>query len=198
MPIKKSFLEQKWYYRIAKVLYWAPPLLIIIFILLIDGKDFYNALQNKGDIFAISTIYVVMAAIAYLVIVAIVWRIFLYIVFGGLENDTTKKSTETIKSTSGTTSKGSLSDEDKKQIGFYISLLILLGLFYWIYTYKTTPNPSPTPNKNTTCVPTGCGSSWYCSGSYYSDGQQIRVNGCVSKRPGETNSSWTGTCRKCP
>ncbi|HBL51802.1 MAG TPA: hypothetical protein DDZ05_01075 [Candidatus Blackburnbacteria bacterium] len=55
--------------------------------------------------------------------------------------------------------------------------------------------------KTDKCISTGCGSWWYCSGSYYLSGVQIRVTGgCFPSglRPSEIYSGWSGTCRQCP
>ena len=56
-------------------------------------------------------------------------------------------------------------------------------------------------NKTDKCISTGCGSLWYCSGSYYLSGVQIKVTGgCFISglRPSEIYSGWSGTCRQCP
>ena len=52
----------------------------------------------------------------------------------------------------------------------------------------------------TQCIPTGCGTLWRCSGSYYVSGQQIRIDSCFpdNMRPNQIYSSWTGMCRQCP
>jgi len=53
----------------------------------------------------------------------------------------------------------------------------------------------------TTCTPTGCGTLWRCSGTYYIEGVGIYVPGLCfpsGSRPGDIFSSWSGTCRQCP
>jgi len=61
-----------------------------------------------------------------------------------------------------------------------------------------TANGNNGGNGGSKCIPTGCGSLWRCSGSYYLGGQQIRVNGCFPVRMGDVYPDWTGTCRQCP
>ena len=53
-------------------------------------------------------------------------------------------------------------------------------------------------NKTPKCISTGCGSSWYCSGSYYVGGPQVRINGCLPTRAGDIYSGWSGMFRQCP
>ncbi len=70
--------------------------------------------------------------------------------------------------------------------------------FYQVFNTEDNNNNNNRNNNNSGCISTGCGSQWYCSGTYYTEGVQKRVNGCVTTRPGEIYSSWSGTCRKCP
>ncbi len=100
-----------------------------------------------------------------------------------------------------------------------IQIVILVLSLYWIwYMYNCAVGNYPNTGDQTCkatrqffsteggkdgngsggCPPTGCGYNWFCSGTYYIDGAQKRVNGCVLTRPGEIYSSWTGDCRKCP
>jgi len=212
MPIKKSILEQKWYYRIAKVFFLMLPLVVVVILLKsyidISGISQNNivAILEKNSAYIV---YAVVGLISYYLILKGIWRGFLYIAFGGLEDDTTKKSVGAIQPNDQvvhpvTPSKGGvLSEKDKKEIGFYVFILIMIGLIYWIYNYK-----SPTPNFNngndnrngTTCIPTGCDTRWRCTGTYYLNGVQKRVDGCftLGSRPRDIYSSWSGTCRQCP
>ena len=213
MSIKKSTLEQKWYYRIAKVIFlWVPPILVAVAVLLVvsvdmkgTGKDLITTLQNDSPYL----FYALVGLILYFLILKGIWRGFLYVVFGGLEDDTIKinegvvhQPTGQISQPSAPSGEGAISDKDKKEIGFYIFILIMIGLFYWIYTYQpTAQNLIPDRNNGggNTCISTGCGSRWRCNGSYYSDGVKRSVNGCYSsKTQATTLPSWSGTCRQCP
>ena len=102
-----------------------------------------------------------------------------------------------------------------------IQIVILILVLYWVwYMYNCAVGNYPNTgdqmckdtqqffsneggndgngSKNVECPPTGCGYDWYCSGTYYVEGSQKRVSGCVATRPGEIYSSWSGNCRKCP
>ncbi len=207
MAIKKSLLEQKWYYRVAKVLFvWVPPIAVIAGILLLVFVDM-RGLPNES----ISAVvqgdvpYIVGAAIGlalYFVLLKIIWGGFLYVTFGGFEDDTKKKivsvTQESIQS-ANPSGRQALSLSDKKQIVEWVLILIVLGCIYYAYFIYKSPQPIPikvTPG----CVSTGCGNLWLCNGTYYSDGVQRRVNACYSSssRPSVIYSSWSGSCRQCP
>src|SRR3989338_5814371 len=93
MAIKKSTLEQKWYYRLAKVLFLVLPLLIGILFLLRKRIVVCSSLIQES-IFDLSPNYIIFIAIAlilYFLFLKWIWRGFLYIAFGGLEDDTKKQ-----------------------------------------------------------------------------------------------------------
>lgn len=274
MSIKKSFLEQKLFYRVTKVIYLVFPLLaaVVLFlkgyikipelfqknILDIPQKNLLDLLQKNG----VSIVYAVIGLVLYYLILGGIWRLFLYIAFGGLEDDTKNKDNEQPAS----------ARPEQLQAMQLIPLIIILGVII-IYLLSAKgyiklpkvdlnfgqPTPivkQPTPishpfgtsctdskgktglygtngtcytcsgstavtnpvsnncsngiagvyccddgNRNSKCIPTGCGSWWYCSGSYYLSGVQIRVTGgCFPSglRPSEIYSGWSGTCRQCP
>ena len=84
MPIKKSSLEQKWYYRAAKVFLVVAPLLIALILLFLGrGINICGVAQKDLAYF----IYILAGWVFYLLILKAVWRLFLYVVFGGLEED---------------------------------------------------------------------------------------------------------------
>jgi len=204
MSIKKSLLEQKWYYRVAKVIFvWVPPLLVVVgvFVLIFvdvrgTGKDIATVLQNDSSYI----IYAVAGLILYFLILKGIWRGFLYVAFGGLEDDMKKKSIETEHPVATAPGISALTPSDKNQIVGWILTLIALGCIY--YAYFIYKSPAPIHINNITipsCVSTGCGSNWLCNGSYYSDGVKKNVNGCYSsKTQATTLPSWSGTCRQCP
>jgi hypothetical protein len=85
MAIKQSTLDKKWYYRIAKVVFvWIPPILVALAFFLVLYAGYSSSLPTD---------FVVMGGglIVYYLLLTGVWRGFLYIAFGGLENDTKKK-----------------------------------------------------------------------------------------------------------
>jgi len=206
MSIKKSNLEQKWYYRMAKVIFlWIPPLLVTVAIFLLvfvdmrgTGKNVVTILQNDSSYI----FYGVGGLILYFLILKGIWRGFLYITFGGLEDDTKNKSGETIQTVQSVVSPGvsALTPSDKNQIVGWILTLIALGCIYYVYFIYKSPAPIHINNITTpSCVSTGCGSNWLCNGSYYSEGVKKNVNGCYSsKTQATTLPSWSGTCRQCP
>ena len=94
MAIKKSTLEQKWYYRVAKVFFIKLPILIIF--LLLNGKINVCDTSQKStfDLLQKNIVYIAIGLTSYFLILMAVWKIFLYIVFGGLEDDTKNKESD--------------------------------------------------------------------------------------------------------
>ncbi len=95
MSIKKSSLEQKWYYRVAKVFFTILPLFVAVAGLFmgyikignITAKNIAVILQKNSDYI----VYAVVGLVLYYLILKIVWNTFLYLVFGEIEDDTVKK-----------------------------------------------------------------------------------------------------------
>lgn len=208
MSIKKSSLEQKWYYRVAKVIFlWVPPILVAVAALLLiaidmsgTGADIITAIQNDST----SLFYMLVGSMLYILILKGIWRGFLYIAFGGLEDDTKKKVVETaIAQPASSPGTSTLTPADKNQIVGWVLTLIAIGAIYYAYFIYESPPPIRIYNNGdettSACISTGCGSNWYCNGSYYSDGVKKRVNGCYSsKTQVSTLPSWYGDCRQCP
>ncbi len=95
MSIKKSYLEQKWYYRVVRVFFLILPLLIALVILLNGKITICGVLQkNILDFLQKYLVYIVIGLALYYLILKGIWRGLLYIVFGGLEDDTKKKDSE--------------------------------------------------------------------------------------------------------
>jgi hypothetical protein len=91
MPIKKSSLEQKWYFRVVKVFFLGLPFLAIAIMLLWMRGKALNILESN-------IIYAVIGLVAYFLVLTIIWRVFLYIAFGGLEDDKKKKGANVAQS----------------------------------------------------------------------------------------------------
>ncbi len=206
MPIKELFLEQKWYYRVAKVFFSILPLLVAV-VLFLKGYINIRGISEKNilDILQKNSVYIVYAVIGlvlYFLILKVIWRGFLYIAFGGLEDDTEKKVIVVAQSVNPAVQPASVQDNG---LGLLFLIIIII-----IATYFMSPSDTPqksqyiignTGNKTSKCVPTGCGSLWRCSGSYYISGVQIRVSGACfpsGSRPGDIYSGWSGKCRQCP
>jgi len=215
MSIKKSFLESKWYYRVGKVFFWAPPLLLIAFVLLTDWQTYYDFFQTGGNIFDITSFYVILAVISYLIIVSIFWQVFLYVVFGGLENDTKPKVVpaapvaQSVPTADGSAAVVNYLKQAEQKRSEAVTWIILIIIFIWIAVYYsgtpssyTTGTTGGTGSKTSTCISTGCGSNWQCSGTYYSSsGSQKSLSGCytdANKTSVTSLNSWSGICRKCP
>ena len=77
MAIKKSELEQKWYFRGSKVFFWAFQIVVLIAMIS----------QGKGNLLDI-----IMGFALYSLILIGLWRLFLYVAFGGVENDKLNKN----------------------------------------------------------------------------------------------------------
>lgn len=204
MPIKKSQLEQKWYYRVAKVILLVLPVLAVAYLVSRAGFPFATLSQKTlAEFFTKNINSIVLTAlgiVAYFVLLNLVWRTMLYVTFGGLINDTMKAPDKTV------TAQGRPNDPNKNnnEVGLYLFILIIIVLMYWIYNYQplgqtAAKNSQNDYNRdNPTCISTGCGNLWRCDGSYYLDGQQLSVHACLPRKAGEIYSGWTGTCRQCP
>jgi len=222
MSIKRSFLESKWYYRIARVIFlWVPPVLVVVGIILViisnmSGKsleDITVVLQSNRSII----IYTLIGLFAYLLILKGIWRGFLYIVFGGVEDDT-KPKVIAVAPPVGQVSQPMVAQDGSAAMVNYlkqaeqkrsegVTWIILIIIVIWIaYYYSSTPSSyttgggSKTKTSTSTCIPTGCGSNWHCSGSYYSSsGAQKSISGCYANKTSVTSlNSWSGICRQCP
>lgn len=222
MPIKKSLLEQKWYYRIAKIIFlWIPLILVfavISFTIFSDmsGKsleDITIVLQDNSYFL----IYSLIGLALYLLILAGIWRGFLYVVFGGLEDDMRPKIIAAVPPT-GQVSQPIIPQDSSVAVVNYlkeaerkkseaVTWIILIILFIWIAVYYSSTPSTPSTStsgggssKTSNCIPTGCGSNWQCSGTYYSSsGAQKSISGCYASKTSVTSlNSWSGICRQCP
>jgi hypothetical protein len=216
MPIKRSVLEQKLMYRIGKVLVLLLPFIV--------GAILYVARKLTTDDILKNVVFEAIGLIAYYILLKAIWRLVLYIVFGGLEDDIKKKK-ETIPAQVAQAVQPGSQTPPKRNAGGGIAALIIIIIIIFLVAYFSdafntntnistntntknsnsqiiTNNPTPSNNnsKPTTCIPTGCGTDWNCSGYYYIDNVRIPVNGCFKNgaRPGDFYSSWSGTCRQCP
>jgi len=181
MSIKKSFLEQKLFYRIAKVFFLLLPFLVVTIIFF------------KGYI---NIVYIAIGLALYFLILKGIWRIFLYIAFGGLEDDTKKKVSEAVRSVNPAI-QPTPAPVQNNGLGILFFIIFIILVIY-IATYTGTPQKSQSNNngnKTSQCVPTGCGALWYssCTKKCYSNQSDCRQTltyeyGCASG----------GSCRQCP
>jgi len=218
MSIKRSLLENKWYYRVGKVLFWAPPLLLIALVALTDWQVYYNFFQYGGNIFEVTSFYLILAAVSYLIIFSIVLQVFFYIVFGGVENDMKPKAIA-AKSVAGRVNQPIIPQDSSVAVVNYLKEakgkeatasamigLIILIIVYFVYSSSSSStsggggSKTKTNTSTSTCIPTGCGSNWRCSGTYYaSSGAQKSISGCYANKTSVTSlNSWSGICLKCP
>lgn len=215
MAIKKSLLESHWYYRAIKTSLQLAPLFVAFYaygmgFINIDwlwSKDIISILiLNKSLVFEIT-----IALIIYYIVLSIIWKIVLYLLFGGVIDDialrrqkiSLDQSLPTLK-VEATNSEEVVEKYIEKQnkrsgeaILWIIFILCIIAIAYYGNSHSSyvpgVPNPSPK------CVSTGCGKSWRCVGTYYSDGLQRSINGCYSSKTQTTSlPSWSGTCRQCP
>jgi len=200
MPIKRSVLDKKWYYRIARVLFlWIVPILVVLVLLTVLYSDAGSATD--------AVIFAVVLAV-YLLVLKGVWRGFLYLAFGGLENDT-KKKVKTVVRSAGPTTPVKIPTETKANIvakaivqAIGWSLILWLGwLILGQFLNGSNSNPTPAGNTNGGSVcNTGCGNWYRCDGQYYdADGIQRVLHACLPvPAPNAGYSSWSGRCTKCP
>lgn len=71
MPITKSELNQKWYYKGAKIFFWSLQLLVLIAVI-----------YNGGGI-----IDIILGFALYWAIMIGIWKVFIMIKFGKIEKD---------------------------------------------------------------------------------------------------------------
>lgn len=165
----------------------------------------------------------------YLAAVGYIMRIVFYVIYGGIEDDTKKtkmlptasipEQTATVPvaqpvsaPVAQTVAQASAAPETKdrpiaQEIGCLLLLIFGAAIATPIGTFLDNPS-SLFSNiqssgggsvKTNTCIPTGCGSNWKCSGSYYSNNVRKSISGCYANSTSITSlSSWSGTCRKCP
>lgn len=169
MPIKKSTLEQKWYYRIAKTLFLILPFIVIIFFLLSKKTIVCDVLPvDILDILQHDIIYIVMGLILYFLILILIWKIFLYIVFGGIEDDTQRKE-------SGQAQSANQPEPKSVKIVRLIAIIIILSAFAILILSKMgyiTPSgvntdlsgqdKEPAPAPGYTCPATSAQTSTPC------------------------------------
>jgi hypothetical protein len=251
MPIKKSRLEQKWYFRVAKVLFLGLPI--------VAGAIYLFTLGNVVTTLTFwekNAIYLGSFVGAYYVILAIAWRVVLYLVFGGLEDDTKPKGAAAPPPRPANPA------QEVLPLILLLIVIIIIGFSqsgflntgtgfssFFGHTYGTLCKNSKgltglygtngscltCSNGGTavtdpaggncssgiagvycctsgggndgggggggggdTCIPTGCGSFWRCTGSYYIEGSRLNIDTCLPVRASEIYSSWNGTCRQCP
>lgn len=169
MPIKKSSLEQKWYYRIAKTLFLILPFIVIIFFLLSKKTIVCDVLPvDILDILQHDISYIVMGLVLYFLILILIWKIFIYIVFGGIEDDTQRKE-------SGQAQSANQPESKSVKIVRLIAIIIILGAFAILILSKMgyiTPSGintdlsgqdiKPTPTPGYTCPVTSAQTSTPC------------------------------------
>src|SRR3990167_6064792 len=127
MTTTKSKLEEKWYFRVLKVFFLILPLLIVIFLLLNGKIDICNIPQeNISDIPEKSIVYILIGLALYYLILSVIWRIFLYLVFGGLVDDK-KNSKSVIESASANNG------------GLLLLLVFIIVLFLMAYFNVNLP-----------------------------------------------------------
>lgn len=96
MPINKSELESKWYYRAAKVLFIVLPFIIIILWLLsllggsVVSCGFVPAFSLED--FQMTAPIIVVGTLVYFAFLILVWRSLIYVIFGGIKDDTEEKA----------------------------------------------------------------------------------------------------------
>jgi hypothetical protein len=89
MPIKKSILEQKWYFRDLKVIFSILPVLVLA-VFYLNGRIIIPAISqnNIADLLQKNFLYLIYLVVGLVLYYAVLPRIFFYLIFGGLEDDT--------------------------------------------------------------------------------------------------------------
>lgn len=94
MTIKRSSLEQKWYYRLMKIIFLILPILIVLLLLLTKKKLMYCSITQVDLSSFWHDYFLIFLAglILYYLLINVIWKGILYIVYGGIENDKTTKA----------------------------------------------------------------------------------------------------------
>lgn len=172
--IKKSRLEKKVLYRIAKVLYRTLPLAVLI-ILTTKG---YIDISNITEKTITKNNYLIGGGMGliflYYLITYRIRRITMYIGFGGIENDMIKiptpvKQAKGSKAVKYIVQPAPAQEEKKENRGRFWILVILI---IYIASYSVTPKFSTIINnttKKSQCIPTNCGNERrsYCTNRCY-------------------------------
>jgi hypothetical protein len=187
MPIKKSTVERKWYYRVLKVLLVLLPLLLLLLFLL-NRKGIVCSvapfvLPDLGTI-----LLVALCVVAYYLFLKVVrWAVF-YLVFGGMEDDTQpqpliakQRPTKTLLWV-------------QVAIGLACAIIALLIMLGTIKVPKFTPGSSvvqPTTKTAPKCPATSAQTATPC----HSSGGGVGVGGVIvhdyCKCPSDTTYSGT-------
>ena len=121
MSIKKSSLEKKWYYRLAKIFFIA--LGIVIALLLFLQKRVYVCYQPQPSDFNL-LVFILIGLFLYFLLLCLIWRTFLYIAFGGLEDDIRKDDQK--KSVISSVEKLSSPNKQKTELALIIPWIIFV------------------------------------------------------------------------
>jgi len=149
MTIKKSTLEQKWYYRLAKIFFLMLPFLIAVLFILRKRVIICSSLIQES-IFDLSPNYIIFIAIAlilYFLFLKWIWRGFLYIVFGGLEDDTKKE--ESDQSTQARSKPPKIMELIPILIILAVVIIFILSEMGYITLPKINPNSVGSPKVKT-------------------------------------------------
>ena len=203
MAIKMSSLEKKWQYRVGSVFFPLLPFIILAF-LIKEQINIYGMSQETITYLATEYgFYALIGVSVYSILLVAIWRIGIYIFFGGLIIDTRKKPV--VQMAQASPQPYYQQSPPNKDL-FWLPFLIILGsIIAGIYFSGSASQPQQSSSSSSTstrqCVPTGCGSLYRCSGSYYSGTKHIYVSGSCfqsDQRPSVLYGSWSGICQKCP
>lgn len=102
MPLRKSSLDRKWYFKWGKFFYLLLPVSVFLFLFFKGNLIICNiSPANISTLLRENYTFFILGYIAYFLILEVIWRLFLYIVFGRVINDT--KGSQATQSASQTT-----------------------------------------------------------------------------------------------
>lgn len=153
----------------AKTFFLILPLVIVIFFLL--GKNAIIcsiAPTNISNILQNSFVYIILGLVLYFLMLKVIWKIFVYIVFGGIEDDTQGKE-------SGQAQSANQPEPKSVKIVRLIAIIIILSAFAILILLKMgyiTPSgintdfsgqdKEPTPTPGYICPATSAQTSTPC------------------------------------
>ncbi|OHA48210.1 MAG: hypothetical protein A2991_03395 [Candidatus Terrybacteria bacterium RIFCSPLOWO2_01_FULL_58_14] len=145
MPIKRSALEHKWYYRAAKVFFLILPFLILLLLSLsffLRRKIISCSFVEQSSFPELPLDYLLLLAIGmvlYYVVLKWVWKGFLYIAFGGLEDDIKKEDERSGRDGEPPAQTKPEQNRMAQIVPFVILLIILAIMFLASRGYITLP-----------------------------------------------------------
>lgn len=145
MSIKKSYLEGKFSYRISKVFFRILPFLVGAYFIFKKDLNIISLIQENNFIIVL----IIGGLIVYYIVLSIIWIGFLYLAFGGVEDDIKKKVNVTTEPKIPVDQLA----QKKNQAGSIVGFIFLMILIFIIINYSSDNSWSGISTKHTYGTP---------------------------------------------